>query len=73
MVLVYLIIGMLLGTIAAAISLFFGSSVLLALAVYSSVGSISMMLLAIFRYIQLMLIEKKTTKHNVIKRRWQSL
>lgn len=73
MVLVYLIIGMLLGTIAAAISLFLGSSVLLALAVYSGVGSISMMLLAIFRYIQLMLIEKKTAKHNVIERHWQSL
>ncbi len=73
MVLVYLIIGMLIGTIAAAISLFLGSSVLLALAVYSGVGSISVMLLAIFRYTQLTLIERKAKKHNVIERRWQSL
>ena len=73
MVLVYLIIGMLIGTIAAAISLFLGSSVLLALAVYSGVGSISVMLLAIFRYMQLTLIERKAKKHNVIERRWQSL
>ncbi len=73
MILVYLIIGMLLGTIAAAISLFLGSSVLLAIAVYSVVGSISIMLLAVFRYVQLTLLQKKATKHNVIERRWQSL
>ena len=73
MVLVYFIIGMLIGTIAAAISLFLGSSVLLALAVYSGAGSITVMLLAIFRYMQLTLIERKAKIHNVIERRWQSL
>jgi hypothetical protein len=72
MVLGYLIIGMLLGTTAATISLFLGSSVLLALAVYSGVGGICIMLLVAFRYAQQTLIEKKPTKHNLIERRWQS-
>jgi len=66
MVLVYLIIGMLLGTTAAAISLFLGSSVLLALAVYSGVGSISVLILAAFRYAQqTLLIDKKATKGSI--------
>lgn len=73
MVLGYLIIGMLLGTTAAAISLFLGSSVLLALAFYSGVGSISVLILAAFQYARLTLIEGKTAKHNPIERRWQSL
>lgn len=69
----YIIIGMILGSIAAAISLFLGSSVLLTVAVYSGVGSISIIILAAFRYVQQTLVEKKAKKHDVIERLWQSL
>lgn len=73
MILGYLIIGILLGTIGAAISLFLSSSVLLAFAIYSGVGSISVVLLAAFRCAQQTLIERKTEEHNATEPRWQSL
>ena len=65
MILGYLIIGMLLGTTAAAISLFLGSSVLLALAFYSGVGSFSMLILAVFLHAWRTVIEGQTKKHNL--------
>ncbi|AML52580.1 hypothetical protein RC74_16055 [Falsihalocynthiibacter arcticus] len=73
MILGYLIIGMLLGTIAAAISLFLGSSVLLALAVYSGVGSLCMLILAVFLYSWRTVIEGQTKINNATESRWQSL
>ena len=50
MVIVYLIVGILLGAIGAGISLLLGSSALLALAVYAGVGSLGVLLLAAFHY-----------------------
>jgi hypothetical protein len=46
----YLIVGMLLGMIAAAISLFLGSSLLWALIMYSVVGGLGTLLLAAIVY-----------------------
>ena len=60
----YLIIGMLFGTAAAAISLFLGSSVLLALIVYSGVGSFSILMWAVFLYTWSRAAEGKTKKYN---------
>lgn len=73
MILGCLIIGMMLGTTAAAISLFFSSSVLLALSVYSGFGCLSMLILAVSLYAWSTVIEGKTKKHNATEPRWQSL
>lgn len=72
MILAYLILGMMFGTFAAAASLVFGSSVLLALAVYSGVGSISVLLLATFRYAWLMTVEIKDRKPDAFGPYWRS-
>ena len=63
MVLGYLAIAMLLGAFAAAISLFLGSSVLLAFSVYSGVGVFSVFSLAAFNYLW------KLKTNNISKKR----
>jgi Zn-dependent protease with chaperone function len=50
MILGYLIVGMLLGTISAAICLFLGSSLLWALVIYSIVGGLGTFLSAAIVY-----------------------
>lgn len=78
MILGYLVIGILFGTISGAISLSLGSSILLALAVYSGVGSLGVLLLAIFHYARSTIVnsssgrQKKTREANAIEPRWQA-
>ncbi len=51
MILGYLIVGMFVGSIAAIISLFLNASVLMALGVYSIMGTLGVLAFAVAKYI----------------------
>lgn len=57
MIVGHLIVGILIGTIAAAISLFFGSSVLWALGIYVAAGNLGLVLSAASGYVRSELLE----------------